>query len=102
VPDTSYWLIKVLIAAPGFIVGWMSFRAYRRRRADRSATPVPADRWWRVLFLSGAVSLAALLLVLGLDVIGVPRPILLGLLGVVFIGGLGVLVAAFAIGWTAV
>ena len=99
-PEPSYWIVKVLIAVPGAIIVWKSLQAYRRRRTDPTIGPHPAaDRWWRVLFLSGAVALTSLLLIFGLDAIGVPRTVLFGLLGVLFAATLAALVAAFAIGW---
>jgi len=99
--EASYWTLKALIALPGAYVLWRGYRAYRSRQRDPARLQDPrTDRWWRILFISGATAVFALVLMFALAAIpSLPRPLLYGCLIMMFAGALGAGVATFMIGW---
>jgi len=100
VPDSQYWLIKVLIAIPGAIIAWKGYQAFKRRQRDPNAHPDPVtDRWWRIAGYAVAVLVADTLVILAASAAGAPR----WLGTVLFVILAGAVIAAFAaalvLGW---
>ena len=98
VGSPTYWILKVLIAAPGAYVFWRAYRAYRKRRMDPSARRDPiTDRWWRIIFVGGAtlgISLLAILIA--------PKFLLTPLFVILAGGTILAFIGAFMIGWRSI
>ena len=99
-PDSSYWLIKILVAVPGAVGLWAEYRAFRKRQSDSSQPRDPTtDKWWHALFIAAAALLIDLVLIVSLSALGAPRWLGEALFAILAAATLVAFVAAFALGW---
>ena len=94
----TYWILKLLIAAPGAYVFWRAYRAYRKRRTDPSVQRDPTtDRWWRIIFIGGATLAGSLLAILI-----APKFLVMPLFVILAGGTILAFIGAFMIGWRSI